>query len=633
MSTTDLIRHVLLFLVVTFASCGLGFSVLHIFKHSLIKQAKSKKQLSLEMLGAALLIGLGIVGYATLLLGAFTAIRGNYTYPLLFIFIAFSHKHLKKMFANIPKLLKENLVSFLKNPLILLIMVLSLGIYLSLYLKSLEPPNVADELHYHFPEIQSFIDNGIHVLFSGHNFYISIPKLDELLLAFGTSLLDYSFARSLNFAFLTGFLLVVFGIVKKFYTQRAAALSILMILLFEDFTHNATSGYVDSVAVGLEIASLLFLISWTFEKKEKVNFYFSSILLGLAVSVKYSPLPTVLFSLALVFIYSKSNIKTRIISVINYSVPSFIFGGFWYLKNLFLYLNPFYPLYFGHEGIPNATYKNLVATIQQFKPKTAKSFFKLIGHYKNFKSFTVYLSFYLAPITVFIKKRKVFHFILLVYYITYTLYWFFIATHQTRFLAPAIISATILTAIFLDKLAYKAKSTYLALGVLAVFLFGVFVLHLPYKTIWNNYWYAHLHVNQRQYALGNIALDEFLIRHFGCQYQVIKFLQNNGLQGGVIDNWSVWFAPSVSFYAKNNTFQTYGVDPSLDEKEVLAKTFKTSLKYIYFDTQVKEKHLNSKSYAALNSKEPKEYAENILLKHSKLIYTEKTCRLYKINSD
>jgi uncharacterized membrane protein YqaE (UPF0057 family) len=311
-------------------------------------------------------------------------------------------------------------------------------------------------------------------------------------------------------------------------------------------------------------------------------------------------------------------------------ILALLFGGFWYLKNIFLFQNPFYPLYFGHNGISAEKYQAIIENVQQFGPKTFSNFLTLIGQYKTLNGFTVYISFFLPFLAILIKKGRKFHITMLLFYIYYTLYWFFFATHQIRFLAPGIIAAIILTAIVIGRLKTSRLILLTLITLLGLEFYSLIISPLSLKTSWNNYWKTKFHLIERQYALGHQTETSFLTYRFGCQYTVIGFLESNNLQGKVIDNWSVWHAPSVSFYATNNKFMTFDFDLERSETELWNVLKNADIRYLYFNPEVKERHLANTNQNIVNSKGHKVELEEYLIKNSELIYSEGNCRLYKI---
>ncbi len=635
MSKLDFIRTLIYFLLVVSISTTFGITLIQLIQRIFQKNPKKNHVYKIKFLGAALLLGLGVYGYLSLFLGLVGFFSKGY---LLLVLLALALLS-KNQFVKLSKYLYKNSLDIAKkcliDPISLAAIIATVLILGSLYLSAMRPPHASDELHYHFPQAIQIVENyKIDLSFGGHYFYGNIPKLMDVIFAAGIAISGYSLAHALNFAIMFGFLVIVFGIIHEHFGIRAASLSILLLVLFDDFTWNGITGYIDTATTSFEIGALLFTIEWVLTKN-KLSFFIGASLIGLALSMKYSPAPTFLYLLLVVFLFAllreRSHRKSLISTLIIYGGLTLVFGGFWYVKNIVLFGNPTYPLYFGHKGATEMQYASLINALHQFRPKTLATFFELIKHYLTFNGSTVYLSFYLAFLASFVKKNRKFSLILLTYYVLYVFYWFFFATHQIRFLAPGIVVASILMAIVLSKVRIR---TWLAIGSVLFFI-GImtnyFTRSFSYKTIWNNYWFTKLNVVRRQYALGNETKSQFLRRHFGCQYAVIEYLEENMLEGGVIDNWTVWHGPSVSFYAKQNSFAGFSYEIN-QSKQDLVKILKTSnLRYIYFNTKIKEKHLSNPRPLVVESRKNKLPVEELLLTFSSVIFSEDECRLYEID--
>lgn len=586
----------------------------------------SKIRINIEIIGASYMIGLGIVAYSAFMLGLsgmFSKTNILTVILILFVISLFKTKQIlinskKSLMADIKKSLTSFSFWFFIIPIILI-----LG---SLYLTSMQPPYTSDELHYHFPDAMNIVNTGkINLDFSGHSFYGNIPKLMNIVFASGISIHSFSFAHLLNYSILIAFLIVVYGISKKWYCQYTSIIAVFMILLFDDFTWNATSGYIDSATVAYELGSLFFLLTWIKNKRNELLIASGS-LLGISLAIKYSPIFTVLF-ISIIFVIcliKRKNYKT----IFLFLIPTFIFSGYWYIKNLIIHWNPFYPLYFGHKGYPEIQYESLMNAIQEFGPKTVENFFNLIGRYKTLNGMFVYISFFIPLLIPFLKKRKWPDLILFVYYVSYCLYWFLFATHQIRFLTPAIIIAIILTARVFSTIRLRYYILFSTIFLLISLLLGQKQRILGYK---NDLINTKLHLTERQYALGNETKSHFLNRHFGCQYSIIEYLENNKLEGGVMDNWSVWHAPSVSFYSENNKFTTFGVEKGQTEKDAMISLKNSGIKYIYYNTEVKKRHLANTDPIVISSKNQKLSFEENLLKTSKIVYENGDCKLFYIN--
>ena len=121
--------------------------------------------------------------------------------------------------------------------------------------------------------------------------------------------------------------------------------------------------------------------------------------------------------------------------------------GFWYGKNLVRFGNPVYPLYFGHRGVSDALYSGLVESIHQFGPRTLHEFVRVPDRFANYRDILVYLSFFLAPFSLLVRRSATIVWVMFAFFAMYVAYWFFVASHQPRFLMSALVVSQILLAI------------------------------------------------------------------------------------------------------------------------------------------------------------------------------------------
>lgn len=567
-----------------------------------------KMKISLMLVGVRIMIGLGFVGNIGLLLGLLGEFKKT---NVIFVLVVLILGGLKEVFILIEYFKIEVLSSFklIKTDILTsLVLVFSILVGGSLYLSAMSPPHATDELHYHFPQARSVATTGkVNWSWDGHYFFGNIPKLMEVVFAEGLLLSDYSLAHALNYLFLLGFLILVYGLIKDKFGYKAAVFSIALLLLFEDLTWNATVGFVDSATTALEVGALLLVAEWLCGRKDKL-LILAGLLLGLGLGMKYSPLPTALYLSIVVLIVNYKKIYM-------FGLPALVSGGYWYIKNLILFGNPFYPMYFGHTGVNTDVYLRLMNNIWQWEPKTLHTFLDKLKRWWTYSGSTTYVSIWLAPLTGFVNKKNKFLLILTGYYVLYIPYWFFFATHQTRFLLTGLVVASILTAILFSKIPNKI----LLVGLIVL---GLVTLNFrPYeeRNLLQHYFWIKFHVVERQYALGNISEREFLKRKFGCQYEIIDYLNSNHLLGNVIDNWSAWHAPSVSYFAKN-IFSSYDALQGID-----------SYRYLYVDESVKERHISDLDPVLTERTKTLLKADNEIEKYLNLEYQSDDCKLYEIN--
>lgn len=632
MSTNQLVIISFLFVVFFITCSSFGLLIFNLFSKIFKIKKGANEKLPLEIIGASTMIGIGTIGYLAMILGIIGLFTKINLYILLASALLVSLPQTLKIIKSILPIFRSIIPPQNRSVLALTAIVAAVLITGSLYLSSMQPPYASDELHFHFPQARQIVENAkISIDFGGHYFYGNIPKLMEVLFALGISLYGYAFAHLINFLILISFLMIVFGIISKNFDSKAACFSVFLLLIFDDFTWNATTGFIDSATLAGEIGSLLLVFDYL-KNKSTHNLVLAGSLLGISLSMKYSPLFSALFiSFYLLFIFIKSKPSEKrgfLIKVIfPFLIPCTIFAAYWYIKNLTLFSNPFYPLYFGHRGVPELQYTSLIGAIQQFGPKTIDNFFKLISVYKKSDSLLVYLSIFIPIVGLAMKKRGCIYTSLFIFYISFIFYWFFLATHQIRFLAPSLVVASILTAI----VASRIKDKYLVIIYLICvsIFFGRFTNPLgTAKSYWTGFWNTKLHLIERQFALGNENQSHFLKRQFGCQYSVIEYLETNNLKGKVIDNWSVWHAPSVSFYSQNNIFMTFGFDLKNGIKALHKSLIDSDIKYLYFNTEVKKRHLSNADPEVVENKNMKLPVDTYLLNNAKLIFREDKCELY-----
>lgn len=295
------------------------------------------------------------------------------------------------------------------------------------------------------------------------------------------------------------------------------------------------------------------------------------------------------------------------------------------MKNWVLFGNPFYPMYFGHQGVSDEAYQGLMNAIWQWEPKTIATFMSKFKRWWSYSGSTTYVSIWLAPFAALVNRKSKFLIILVGYYVLYIPYWFFLATHQTRFLLTGLVVASILTAILVARV-----STRYLVGCLV----GLVVIGFVYKpdrtiTLWSHYLNTKLHLVERQYALGNIREREFLSREFGCQYNVVKYLEDNNLKGDVIDNWSVWHDPSVAYFATENNFVRFSSD-DYSEEELLSELKSRNLRYLYLNVDTKDRYLDNVDVVVEKTKPGKIIVDEFVLGRSELMFEDGKCRLYII---
>ncbi|MBT4349569.1 DUF2029 domain-containing protein [bacterium] len=560
-----------------------------------------------------IMIGLGLVGSLGLILALLGVFEKEYLLMILAVLILIGHKKYLELIKYARSKFISSLEVIRSDLLATIVLGFSLLVAGSLYLSAMSPPQATDELHYHFPQARSVAETGrVGWSWDEHYFFGNIPKLMEVIFAEGLLVSDYSLAHSLNYLMLVGFLILVFGLIKDKFGYKAAVFAVTLLLLFEDLTWNATVGFVDTATSSLEIGSLLLVTEWVSKRKDNL-LMMAGLLLGLGLGMKYSPLPTALYLTIIILI-----INFRKILV--FGIPAFLVGGYWYVKNWILFGNPFYPMYFGHNGVNDDVYFRLMNNIWQWEPKTLHTFLDKLKRWWSYSGSTTYVSIWLAPFAGLVNIKDKFLLILTGYYVLYIPYWFFLATHQTRFLLTGLVVASIITGILFSKIPSKL----LWMGLIFLVLITLRFRPYPERNLFEHYLWIKLHTVERQYALGNISEREFLKRKFGCQYEVVDYLNTNNLLGRVIDNWSAWHAPSVNYFSNYNQFTSYDYTNRLKFSDY---------QYYYLNNEVKQKHVSDLNPDLLSRTKNLLISDEEIIPSLELIFESGECKLFKIKND
>ncbi|MDQ3876468.1 MAG: hypothetical protein M3322_13150 [Actinomycetota bacterium] len=520
------------------------------------------------------------------------------------------------------------------NPLMLAGFTLALILVVVNYGAALAPPTGWDELNYHLPDARELVERqSLPLTFSRGAFYGNLPKLMEVLFAEALAFDGGAVAHALHFSVLAAFLLFAFGTVRELFGGGTALLAVVLLLLFDDLAQGASTAYVDAGVAAYEVAALLAAAVWIQSGSVRQASH-SALFAGLAVGMKYSAAATLLFVGATWLVGAVALRRWRPSSALRVIAPlaaiAAAAGGFWYVKNAVRYGNPFYPLVFGHRGISEVEYRNLVDAIREFGPRNLGSFLTLPERYASFASLPAFLSFYLAPFALLVRRSSRFMLVLVAYFALYTAYWFWIATHQERFLIPAVTTALILAAIAVAWAPRPAAVAAMAVvAVVAVAAarpyFGVSFDRLVQEGK------TKLRASQWLYTLGIETKDEYLERQFGCQYEAVAFMNRHRFRGDVVDNWTVWHDPPVGYYAEDNRFVPLALDAS-SPAGVWRDVRRHGLRFVYVRSGTKKRFFASRDPQLVLYRRGRAAAERMLLERSKRIWRRDDCALFRIGS-
>jgi hypothetical protein len=499
---------------------------------------------------------------------------------------------------------------------------------------ALAPPTQPDELSYHLPQADVVVHtHRLPLTLGGHYFYGNIPKLIEVLYAEALAVSnDFPLAHLAHLMIVCSFLVFLYGTMRRFFGRNTGLLAVLFVLLYGDFVENATTALIDAAGVSFEVGSLLAFASWL-EKRHPEDAARSALMIAFALSVRYTSAPMLLFlgtTLAIVLFFSRPLLRyrTRFAGALFATVV--VGTGFWYGKNAVRYGNPFYPLYFGHPGVSDVAYRGLIDAIQQFGPRTLHDFVRIPHRYARLTDLTVFLSFYLAPFALLVGRSTAIVRLLFAWFVLYSTYWFFLATHQTRFLMSAVVTAAILLAITLVQLrALLPRLALVAAAVAAIVLTNTHIVdptraNLGYATK------AKLRWSTWRYALGLESKTDYLQPYFGCHLTAMHYLEQRRLTGNVVDNWTRWHDFVLTIYESGNKFRNF---TSTDRGRRLWTDLRNrDIKYVYVRESMKAAFRHETDLQQVAYRDKRLPLETTILRHARLVWSENDCHLYRIET-
>jgi hypothetical protein len=253
---------------------------------------------------------------------------------------------------------------------------------------------------------------------------------------------------------------------------------------------------------------------------------------------------------------------------------------------------------------------------------------RIPSRYARLADLTVFLSFYLAPFALLVRRSTVIVRLLFAWAVLYSTYWFFLATHQTRFLMSALITAAILLAITLVHLrGVLARFAVAATAVAAIVFTNIGIVdprpgNISYTTK------VKLRYSTWAYALGRESRTEYLQPYFGCHLTALHYLQQRHLGGNVIDNWTQWHDAVLTIYESGNKFRNFS---STDRGARLwADLRRGDLRYVYVRASMKAAFRHETDPQEVAYRDERLPVETIILRHAQPIWSKDDCRLYRI---
>lgn len=285
-------------------------------------------------------IGLGILSLFTLGLGLLGLL-----YPWLFYALSLGLALL--LLPQILSLLKRvTQLRLPSRPPLLIGLYLAATLSLS-FLLALAPPISFDALLYHLVGPKLYIQE--HRIWAVDNFPLYFPSLVEMLFTFGMLLKGDIVAKLIHYLYglLAG--AAIFLLAKRYLSSKAGWWSLALVWSMPMVWVVMGWAYADLGLVLYELLAFFALLNWLGSKEGKW-LLLSGALSGFAMGVKYTAF-VVPLSLAFIILYQGVKRRQRASSLLRslflFALLALLLASPWYLRNLYLVGNPFYPLIFG----------------------------------------------------------------------------------------------------------------------------------------------------------------------------------------------------------------------------------------------------------------------------------------------
>lgn len=286
------------------------------------------------------LVGFGLFIFVWFMLRFFIPPRQNsvlLSIAILFLISLpayFKNRELRKLFSAIWQL---------KIPLLVISPFLS-----AVFVKASLPPYYADEMAYQF--IPPYFRDLIDIWRFDGGLYSNVPQLFNTFFNLVFALTKtYSIVRLYHFLILVTAVSYAYLKLKLHFGRLVAFLFVFTFFSLPiDLVLISTLGYVDVATFSFILIGIINMIDFLFSKKIEI-FFLSVVFWAMALGTKYTAVTifvtsTTVFLTAIFFKYKSIFPKLTLPKILHKCVILFVlFGGYWYLKNLFAYGNPIYP--------------------------------------------------------------------------------------------------------------------------------------------------------------------------------------------------------------------------------------------------------------------------------------------------
>jgi Dolichyl-phosphate-mannose-protein mannosyltransferase len=330
-----------------------------------------------------------------------------------------------------------------------LIALAAVAVAAPLVLQALYPPTQFDATLYHLPTAREFaLGHRVSTLPSVR--FVVFPQLNEMLFTAALLISDDLTAQLLELAFFALVALTILAWVRRFRPDApVTGLAALALWLGSPILSIlATSAYVEVALAAFASVAVYALACWL-DTRERTWLLVAGLAAGFAAATKYQGLYFVAAIPAVVLLGNLRRADWR--SALSVGAAAGAAALPWYVRNLLAARSPVWPFLgriFGYAFWTEGDVASMTWNLRSFGgPRTVWSFLALpwtLAHTPAAAD-VLGLLFLLLPVTLFVSLRRARRRWLAALTLGYLVFWF-VSSHQPRFLVPILPALSLLTA-------------------------------------------------------------------------------------------------------------------------------------------------------------------------------------------
>jgi hypothetical protein len=293
-------------------------------------------------------LGLGFLSLGTLGLGLLGLLHRWLFWLLLVLLVAANSRRMTTIARNLSSRRRWGKPSRLS-----MLLGTFLGVTFLLALAStLTPPVEWDALVYHLAGPKTYIEAG-RVLWVPDNFHLSFPALTEMLFLGGMLLKGDILARLVHLTYGVLTVAAIYAFSRKHFDGLVPLLAAVLFASMPTAVTIATWAYVDLALAFYAFMAFFAVINWLDTPQNSRWLLVAGILSGMAMSVKYTGLTSLVVASVLVLVTAfrtRTDYRRWLVGLMVMIVVAVALASPWYLKNLAYTGNPVYPYLLGGRG-------------------------------------------------------------------------------------------------------------------------------------------------------------------------------------------------------------------------------------------------------------------------------------------